>query len=211
MARIKGTTIREGDVVDANQLNEVFTAVEGMEIDDENTANNWAGQDNFLTNVSGYKPINETYNLTNTNGPWSTSSDSWSDVSTTYIDMNSAATIGENVLLRVSWDALMADQTLTSDTGASNLYAFRIKVTRSNGTSHYIAPGVYSFNIRSLNTTQGQLTPAAINWRSCAGSETIVLDGNSGYNRIYLQFKVNDTSNTMKVSRFNITAVLARR
>jgi hypothetical protein len=217
MSRVKGIQTKEGDIPNATDLNQVFTEVEAMTIDDTNTRDNWATTKNFQTNVGSYVPMNEVFRLNQTAGTWTTTSTTFVDVFSTSLAINIPLESDAPKCVRVSWDALIGDNILVDDSGGAgdnnrenNLYAFRVKVTLSNGTSDYIAPGVYSFSGRAFPTPYGGLTPGPINWRSCAGSD-FVITNNVGINNVYLQAKVGNSANTLEVDRFNLSVVVGRK
>lgn len=210
MSKVIGTRVREGDVPSATDLNQVYTSVAGMTVDDVNTKDNWATERHFDKNNVSYVPMNVTYGASET-GTWNTSSTTFVDVFGYTLVVNEPIE-AEDRLIRVSWNTLIGASTLVSDaTRADNLYAFRIKITFSNGSTVYIAPGVYSFSGRAYPTASPGLTPGPINWRSCAGSDTFCITSGAGINNIYLQAKVGTNTNTLQVKKMNLSVVLGRK
>lgn len=207
MSKVKGSKLKEGDIPTAADLNEIYTQVSGMDIDDTNTTDNWAHQHHF---ENAPKRINEIYSLTYTTGSWNTSSTTFLPVFSQTLSCPVTADASDWVL-RVSWDALTGGLEVGVDEDLDGLYGFRIKVGFSSGLTKYIAPAVYSFTCRSLKTAYPNLTLDAIQWKSCAGSEAFAVPRGESLSYIELEAAVSNTSNALNVDRINITAVLGRK
>lgn len=205
MAIVTGKAYKTGDTVRTNEIGEFPDNLENLEIDDKNTAENWATQQHFKV---GSK-INEVKS-DRTVTSFSTSSTTWVDVTNVEIP----ATVmedetGRDNILRVQYDCLTGEHTCAEDIGADNLYAVRVQINCSNG-SFSRAYSINKFTIRTWNPANAFLNPDSINWRSIAGSGLFIVPAGVTVNTIKLQAIVKNSANTMVLDRCNLTAIIGR-
>ena len=218
MGKVNGKHFKEGDAPTATELNEVYVAVENMDIDGENTDANWATREHFDRDVSSEEPMNRLFNFQRfeTSASYVCTSETWQTISMNggeqaYIDIDKQAV--NTSLLRVHWDLLVGELSFTdpgNSVQAGFDYAFRIKVTTTLGTK-YLAPGIYSFSNRSIETDSSAINTDGIQWRSCSGTELILISPLDTVERVELQAVIGDASHqSVEVTRYNINVVLAR-
>lgn len=205
MSKVKQTIVEQGDIPTATQLNEPYVDTAALNVQEYNTANDWAMRAHFDTNTS---KINSTYFISSqTSGSYN--STTFTTVSGMSIVMSNTAI--NNEVLRVNWDALVGQITYGGGvTNAGINYAFRVLVATNVGNV-FIAPGVYSCVARSVPTASPAINQQPIQWRSCAGSQILRILPGVDVTSVQLQVKVCDVANTIDVHRANMSVVIGRR
>lgn len=204
MGLVKGTTFKTADSVDRVGINEFSDNLELFTIDDQNTASNWATSQHFTATPD----INEVWS-DGTSISWSTSSNTWTDISNVSLGSFPAQS-GRTMLLRVQWNGLAGELIGPDDIGADNLYALRVKVQTASGAAYYRAFSINTFTGRTWNPISNFLSPDPINWRPLAGSGILLIPPGIGITSITVQGIVKSTNNTLVVDRMHLVAILSR-
>jgi len=205
MGKINQTTFEPSDVPTATQLNQPYTELGSLNVQEYNTGNDWALRSHFDSSVAS--KINSTYG-NSIQVPQTVNTTTWftlGSVVFTELAVN-------NEVLRVSWDTLVSEIVYGGGiTNADINYAFRVLVATSGGTNYFIAPGVYSIVARSVPTAQPALNTLPIQWRSCAGAQCWMIPAGTTVTSVQLQAKVCAVPNEITVDRLNLNVVVGRR
>ena len=191
MAILNGKYLKEGEVPTATNLNLPYVEAAGLTVQNDNLAANslikkhWSPTAD-LTQIQSYsRQANKVVA-----DQFSTTSTSWTNVvidgGTVLVNYNETPSV--DALLRIHFDVLIGELTF-NDTGASatyedNAYAFKVVVHTS-----------------AINTDP-------INWRSCAGTQCVVIPSGTQIQSLTLQAIVGNSSNTLVVDRANLNAIL---
>jgi len=214
MGTINGKHFKEADTPTAAELNEVYDAVEVMQIDGDNTAANWATREHFISDKVTEEPLNRVFYFSRFASSMTVNSDVWtnvvfsSEVARVTVDRQAV----NATILRCHWDTLVGELTFV-DPGSSNQadfdYGFRLKVVTDLRT-FYVAPGIYSFSARSIDTASSAINTDGIQWRSCSGTELVIINQLETVETVTLQAVVGNAAHSFDIDRYNITVVMAR-
>jgi len=215
MAILNGKYLKEGEVPTATNLNLPYVEAAGLTVQNDNLAANslikkhWSPTAD-LTQIESYsRQANKVVA-----DQFSTTSTSWTNVvidgGTILVNYNETPSV--DALLRIHFDVLIGELTF-NDTGASatyedNAYAFKVVVQLSGGSTLDTCFGFYSFSARSGDTDTSAINTDPINWRSCAGTQCVVIPSGTQIQSLTLQAIVGNSSNTLVVDRANLNAIL---
>lgn len=214
MAYAKGYIFKEGDTPLAFQLNYPYTNVAGVSIDGDNTGSKWAIKKHFSDNPT--HPINELSGFRTGTSSFTTSSTNYVVVEmggVVPIETIVGNTMNTTGVVRVEWDALIGEEISTVGVPSipENSYKFRATVICNGGSKLvHCAYGQYGFTGMTGYPEQNNGTLKNINWRSCAGTDIVLLNPTDDIDSVVLEVKVFSASSVINIERASINCVVVR-
>ena len=220
MGRITNQYFGEGEAPSASDLNAVYSAVAGDNVEDVNLDTEWAQRKHFSDSNNIVRLYSFDYDG---DTDWTTSSTTFTtieNVSGTPSKVLPNTSTHGNVVVRVHASGLVSTLNMTAGVndgdGTSfqipyNTYAFRLFMTiNGSGTPSTvdIANCTYSFTKKAALTTETDYLTAWIQWRSFSFSGLYTLAPGNVIDSIELQACVGNTGNTLNIRHNHIQAII---